>query len=135
MAFDLKSLIPVVGGVAPQGGNGFLRGWQRAQQEAERRTFLEQQEQRQTQQGQIQQEQLGFQRDANVRANEDQVRQGQQQRIQAIAQLQQMLGDESIDTPEAFDQRAAFAANTGPLVASGVSIDSSPSICCSCAIA
>jgi hypothetical protein len=107
MAFDPNSLAPLIGGINPQGGNAFMRGWQRGQQEIAQR---KQQQQQQT----VQQEQLGFQRDANTRANQDQELQQQAQRVQAVNSLRTLLGDESIDDPTVFDERFTFAQNLAP---------------------
>lgn len=114
MPFDLRSLIPVIGGAAPHGGGGFLRGWQRAEEEKRQRQAQAQQAQQQQQQGQIQQEQLGFQRDANGRANASDQRAQQDQALQAVMAIRQLLGDEAIDTPEGYAQREAFATALAP---------------------
>jgi hypothetical protein len=113
MPFDPNSLAPLIGALNPN-SSGFMRGWARGQQELAARKQQQQQEQQRQQQGLVQQEQLGFQRDANTRANQDQDLQRQQQQLQAVNSLRQLLGDESIDDPAVFDERMAFAQNMAP---------------------
>lgn len=105
MPLDLKSLAPLLGSAG--GGSGFAKGWARAQQEAQQR------QQQQSQQA-IQEEQLGFQRSANDRANKDQQLQEQQQQINAVNTIRQLLGDEALDTPELYGERERFALSMAP---------------------
>ena len=108
MAFDPRTLIPLVAtGLQPQGGGGFLKGWQRAMQEAEQRR---QQDEQRT----VQQEELGFRRDANARATAASEREAQQQQINAVNSIRQLLEDPTIDDPAIFDQRMQFANQFAP---------------------
>jgi hypothetical protein len=114
MPFDPNQIAGAIGGMNPHGGNAFMRGWQRAQQELQQRKQMELQSAQQQQHGAMQQEQLGFQRDANTRANQDQTMQQQAQQVQAVNSLRTLLGDESIDDPTVFDERMTFAQNLAP---------------------
>lgn len=113
MPFDPNSLAPLLGGLggATGGGNGFLRGWQRAQQESEQRR--------------LQQEQMGMAREdrdfrrqqaasTEQRAQSAETRAEQDQAIQIAQTFRELLGDETIDDPEAFNQRLTFASQFAP---------------------
>lgn len=97
MPIDVQRLI---GGLGSLGGGGFAKRWQQLQQEDEQRKLREQQQQ-------IQQKQLGFQEATHHRAEAD-------QRMQAVNTIRQLLEDESLDTPEAFNQRLSFATRLAP---------------------
>lgn len=113
MAFDPRELAPLLGGLggATGGGNGFLRGWMRAQQEAEQRRL------QQEQMGMLQ-EDRDFRRQQAVsqdeRASAADARAEQDQAIQIAQTFRDLLGDETIDDPDAFNQRLTFASQFAP---------------------
>ena len=113
MAFDPRQLAPLIGslGGAGGGGNGFLRGWMRAQQEAEARKAREQQTTLATEDRDLRRQQIASQESrasaADARAEQDQI-------LQTVGTFRNLLGDESIDDPEMFNQRLAFASQFAP---------------------
>lgn len=107
MPFDPRDLAPLIGGLggATGGGNGFMRGWARAQQEAEAR---KQQEQQQA----MQQEQLGFQRERLDMERATQDRLSEQQRMQYTQQLQLLFTNPEVD-PDVALQLATLSPPAG----------------------
>lgn len=109
MAFDPKKLAPIVAalGGLRGGGNAFMERWRELEQQKAQR-------QQQDEQAAIRDEQFGFQRDANARAQAGDVRAGQDQALQVANSVRGLLEDPTIDDPAIFDQRMQFASQLAP---------------------
>lgn len=108
----LRNALPQILGAA-----GGLTGSPASQGFAQRWAELEEMDRRRQQQAaqqQIQQEQIGFQRDANTRAQSADQRAQQDQLLQTVGSVRQFLGDESIETPEAYAQREQMILGLAP---------------------
>jgi len=95
------------------GGGAFAQRWRELEAQAQQQKLQEQQLAEQTRRGQSAddraQQGLMLQADAAERA-----RQGQA--ISGVNSIRQLLEDETLDSPEAYDSREAFALNTAPLM-------------------
>jgi hypothetical protein len=119
---DWRTVLPQILGAASglRGNRGFAERW--AELEAGER-----QRQAQAQQAATQAEQLGFQRDANTRAGAAETRAtaadtraGQDQALQSAEAIRALLGDETIDDPEEYARREAFATSLAPRIGADV---------------
>ena len=113
MPFDIRSLIPLIGGAGgalghnPQGGSAFLSGWMQAKQAHEAELQRQQEQSLKQQENTRAQEQLKLQQAAGERAQQDQY-------LQSVNSVRQLLGDTSIETPEDYAQRESFVMNLAP---------------------
>lgn len=109
MPFDPRQLAPIIAslGGLRGGSNAFMQRWQELEQQKAQQDRL-------AQQTAVQEEQLGFQRDANARAQSAEERAGQDQYLQSLTSVQNLLGSEAIDDPDIYNQREALALNVAP---------------------
>ena len=114
MPFDPRDLVGVLGSLGSlrgsPAGNAFAQTWQRLTQQQQ------QQEQQQTEQ-RTRQNQLGLQEMQTTASMQnmaaDNQRAEREQRVQFVKSLPDFLGDETLETPEAFEQRYGVASRLG----------------------
>src|SRR5262245_51373380 len=109
---DLRDLIPLIGGASGLGGNphagqGFLQGWMQAKQQHDQHLQQQQETERQKTADKRAADELKLRQDADARAQQDQY-------LQGVNSIRQLLGDQTIDTPEEYGQREAFVMGMAP---------------------
>ena len=118
MPFDPNSLVPLLGGMNPNGGSAFMRGFARAQQEIQQRKQLEQQTQRQTMldERMTRRDEQDAALEARIASTQEaQETRAQQQHLLGQGQeVEKYLNDPSVLSEEDLLNRATFMRNLAP---------------------